>query len=305
MVFFALVAAVLMSPPPDNSLSDDIFRNPAQYARLVVKPQKIIDLQQFKKAQKQAGADEGAKAKDEEGKFGKRDAEKKEADASKKGAPTVDKDRREEDRKLVSQAGLLGALGRGAASDVFGPGGLGTGINTALGGLTGGQGLGDAQGVGGLGARGTGTGGGGTGLGIGGLGTRGTGRGGPGGTGGLGLGRGGKEITKIIPGKTTVVGGLDKDVIAQVIRRHQNEIQFCYEKELQKNPALGGKIAVVWTIEATGQVSDATVAETTMGNRSVEDCIVSRIRRWKFPEAQSGGSTVVTFPWIFKQAGEE
>jgi hypothetical protein len=48
---------------------------------------------------------------------------------------------------------------------VFGPGGLGTGINNSLGGLKGGAGAVDAHGVGGLGSRGTGSGGGGTGLG--------------------------------------------------------------------------------------------------------------------------------------------
>jgi hypothetical protein len=32
---------------------------------------------------------------------------------------------------------------------------------------------------------------------------------------------------------------------------------------------------------------------------------VQRIRRWKFPEPQGGGVVNVTFPWIFKAAGDE
>jgi TonB family protein len=91
----------------------------------------------------------------------------------------------------------------------------------------------------------------------------------------------------------------------KVIKRHQNEIKFCYEQELQKNPALAGKVAVAWTIDATGGVSEANISESSISNANVESCIEQRIRRWKFPEPQGGGVVNVTFPWIFKAAGDE
>jgi TonB family protein len=185
---------------------------------------------------------------------------------------------------------------------VFGPGGLGTGINNSLGGLKGGAGLGDAHGVGGLGSRGTGPGGGGTGLGLGGLGTKGTGHG-AGGFGSIDLGGRGKDSVRVVPGKTTVVGGLSKDVIAKVIKRHENEIKFCYEQELNKTPNLNGKVAVQWVIDPAGSVSDANVTETSLSNNNTESCMLARIRRWKFPSPEGGGVVTVTFPWIFKPAG--
>lgn len=299
MAFFALVAAMIITPIAVGGEGDDIFANPAKYVKMVVKPEKKQEIKKFKDL---SGVEEGAKAKDKEGKFGKQDAKKNEADPSKKGAPVVDANKREEDRKKVSSL-MAGMFGGGAASNVFGPGGLGTGINNALGGLQGGAGVGDAQGVGGLGSRGSGSGGGGTGLGLGGLGTKGGGRG-AGGYGSIDLGGRGKDSTRVIPGKTTVVGGLDKDVIMKVIKRHQNEIKFCYEQELQKNPALGGKVAVAWTIDPAGSVNEANVSESSISNANVEGCILQRIRRWKFPEPQGGGVVNVTFPWIFKAAGE-
>lgn len=300
MAFFALVAAMVLTPMGYGSDGDDIFANPSKYVKMVVKPEKKQEIKKFKDL---SGVAEGAKAKEKEGKFGKQEAKKQDADPSKKGAPTVDANKREEDRKKVSSL-MAGMFGGGASSNVFGPGGLGTGINNALGGLQGGAGVGDAQGVGGLGSRGSGAGGGGTGLGLGGLGTKGGGRG-RGGYGSIDLGGKGKDSTRVIPGKTTVVGGLDKDVIMKVIKRHQNEIKFCYEQELQKNAALGGKVAVAWTIDPTGGVSEANVSESSIGNANVESCIVQRIRRWKFPEPQGGGVVNVTFPWIFKAAGED
>jgi TonB family protein len=298
MAFIALVAAMVITPLDGGGDGDDIFSDPSKYVKMVVKPEKKQEVKKFDKS----GAKEGEKAKEKEGKFGKQDAKQKDADPSKKGAPVVDVNKREEDRKKVSSL-MAGMFAGGAASNVFGPGGLGTGINNALGGLQGGAGVGDAQGVGGLGSRGSGAGGGGNGLGLGGLGTKGGGRG-AGGS-GLDLGGRGREGTRIIPGKTTVVGGLDKDVIMKVIKRHQNEIKFCYEQELQKNPALGGKVAVAWTIDPSGAVSEAAVSESSISNANVESCIVQRIRRWKFPEPDGGGIVNVTFPWIFKAAGDE
>lgn len=300
MAFFALVAAMIITPLTGGGEGDDIFANPSKYVKMVVKPEKKQEIKKFKDL---SGIAEGAKAKEKEGKFGKQDKDKKEADPSKKGAPVVDANKREEDRKKVSSL-MAGMFGGGAASNVFGPGGLGTGINNALGGLQGGAGVGDAQGVGGLGSRGSGSGGGGTGLGLGGLGTKGGGRG-AGGYGSIDLGGRGKDSTRVIPGKTTVIGGLDKDVIMKVIKRHQNEIKFCYEQELQKNPSLGGKVAVAWTIDPSGGVSEANVSESSIGNANVESCIVQRIRRWKFPEPAGGGIVNVTFPWIFKAAGDD
>jgi len=296
--FAAFIAAMFLSPRSEQRSSADDFASQAAVAKFLVTKRP-----EPPKPAKLSGAEEGAKAEKEEGKFGKEEAKQVEAAPSKPGAPTVQKDKKELDRKKVASAGLLGALkGRdGAISDVFGPGGLGSGINNALGGVKGGAPMGDARGVGGLGSRGTGPGGGGTAIGLGGLGTQGTGRGTGGG--GIDLGGRGKDITKIIPGKTTVVGGLDKDVIQKVIRRHQNEIKYCYESELNKRPDLAGKVAVAFTIDPTGSVSEASVTETTLGSSAAEQCMLSRIRRWKFPEPKGGGVVAVTYPWIFSPAG--
>ncbi len=289
MAFFALVAAMVLTPLGFGGDGDDIFGNPSKYVKLMIKPEKKVEIKKFKDL---SGIKEGEKPKEKEGKFGKQDAKKDQADPSKK---------RMDDQKKVSS--LMASMFGGSSKSLF-EAGLGTGVNAALGGLTGGAGVGDAQGVGGLGSRGSGAGGGGMGLGLGGLGTKGGGRG-RGGYGSIDLGGKGKDSTRVIPGKTTVVGGLDKDVIMKVIKRHQNEIKFCYEQELQKNQALAGKVAVAWTIDPSGGVSEANVSESSMSNANVESCIVQRIRRWKFPEPAGGGVVNVTFPWVFAGAGAE
>jgi len=297
LAFVALLTGVVLTSPDLRPL--DASNTAQKYIRFLVRPQRRAQAEK-KKASLAAKAAEKEKLAKEE--------EKQRTEPSRPGAPARDQKKREEDRRRVMNAGLLGALkGKPGASNIFGPGGLGSGVNNALGGLRSGAGMGNQQGVGGLGSRGSGPGGGGVGLGMGGLGTKGlgTGAGGSGkdGYGSLDLGNRTKESTRIIPGKTIVVGGLSKEVIARVIRSHQHEIKYCYEVELQKNPSLSGKVAVVFTIDPTGVVSDTKVSDTSLHNSATEQCMLARIQRWRFPEPQGGGEVNVTFPWFFKPAG--
>ena len=303
MLFFLMV---YITPRNDDSYSDDLSRNQQRFTKYQVKPPEKVDQPKFKDL---SGAKEGEKSKGEEGKLGKEEAKKKEADPSKKGTPEVDPNKKEKDLAKIKKLGLVAALsklgvgGGSAASNVLGPGGLGSGINNSLGGTKGGAGLGDAYGVGGMGTRGTGAGGGGNALGIGGLGTKGSGHG-RGGYGDIDLGGRGKDETVFVPGHTTVVGGLSREVINRVIQKHYNEIKYCYEKELSKDPGLYGKITVLFMIDGTGRVGEALVQQTTMSSEPVEGCIVNHVRRWVFPQPAGGGTVQVTYPYVFKASGQ-
>ena len=303
-LFFLVVS---ITPSPDEGVSDDLTNNQQRLTKYEVKPAE--NKTQTAKFKDLAGVKEGEKAKGPEGKLGKDDAKKKEADPSKKGAPVADPGKKESDLRKVRKLGLIAALskmgvgGGSAASGVLGPGGLGSGINNALGGVKGGAGLGDAYGVGGMGTRGTGSGGGGNALGIGGLGTKGNGSG-RGGYGSIDLGGRGKDETIFVPGNTTVVGGLSREVINRVIQKHYNEIKYCYEKELTHDPGLYGKITVLFVIEGTGRVGDALVQQTTMSSEPIESCVINHVKRWTFPAPQGGGTVQVTYPYVFKSSGQ-
>jgi TonB family protein len=305
LVLFWLM--VRIAPHPDETVTDDLAGNQQRIAQYQVKPREK-PVEEQPKPRDVSGAQEGAKAREEEGKLGKREEKKKQAAPSRKGAPAVEPDKREADRRKVMKVGLVAALskigaGAGGASNVLGPGGLGIGLNNAVGGVRGTASPGDAYGLGGLGSRGTGQGGGGTALGIGGLGTKGSG-GGAGGYGDVDLGGRGKEETRFVPGRTIVVGGLSRDVINRIIQRHYNEVKYCYEKELTKDPGLYGKVAVVFVIDGSGKVGDALVQQSTMGSAAVEGCILSHVRRWAFPAPEGGGTVQVTYPYVFKSSAQ-
>jgi TonB family protein len=291
-VFF--VVATFITPQVNRSLVDEMFKNQNRFAEMILKaPEEEKKLKKLDLSGK-----EGSKAKDDEGKFGKKDKPKEDKMASKAGAQRVDPNKREKDRKIAMNSGLLGMLkgGDSAVSNVFGPGGLGTGINNAMGGLQG-SAMGDAGGAGGLGTRGTGAGGGGNSLGIGGLG-RGTGRGG-GGRGNIDLGGRGKGRTRIVPGRTVIKGSLSKEAIARVIRRNLARFKYCYEKQLNANPNLSGKVSVYFTIAPTGSVAQASIRESSVGDKKVDSCVAGVMKSLKFPKPKGGGIVVVTYPFVF------
>ena len=296
LIHMFFMVAAFVTPHYQTSLTDDLFKNENRFAQMILKaPEK----EKKRKKLDLSGSKGGAKHKGDEGKFGKKDKPKKDALASKAGAPRVDPNKREKDRKIAMNSGLLGMLGKGsgAVSNVFGPGGLGTGINNAMGGLRG-SAMGDAGGAGGLGTRGAGAGGGGNSLGIGGLGTHGHGRG-TGGYGNIDLGGRGKGETRIVPGRTIIRGSLSKEEINRVIRRNLARFKYCYEKQLNANPNLSGKISVYFMISPTGSVGKASIRESSMNDSAVEKCVTKVMKTLKFPQPRGGGVVVVTYPFVF------
>ncbi len=106
-----------------------------------------------------------------------------------------------------------------------------------------------------------------------------------------------------IPEEASVDGGLDSGLIADVVRRNLGQIRFCYEQGLQLNSALSGRVAVNWVIDGSGRVKTAKVKNTSLNNRTVEDCILRRLRTWKFPIPEGNQDVPVSYPFLLKRTG--
>ena len=318
-VALLLFLLMIFSVPPDpKSLSLDLFNSDNRFVKFLIKPPEEKE-EEIPEWLKKKGPDEqggkGKRHKGEEGKMGKKTSKNKEGLYGLKGPkdnpdPHLAKKLAEEQAK---NAGILGVLKMTEGShiaSIFGRDtALGNDAEDVLGGLIGNQ-IGEAYGVGGLGLVGTGSGGGGTGEGTIGLGNLGTiGKGGGGGNGsGYGRGAGGlggrrAKAPDVIPGQANVRGSLDKEIIRRIIRRHINEVKYCYEQELTKKPDLGGRIMVQFTIAASGQVIASVLQNSTMGNARVENCIVQAVRRWEFPKPLGGGIVIVSYPFVLTPAG--
>jgi len=285
-VMFGVILAT-MPPPPDN----EVMEIPDRFVELLLEEPEI---QKSQEPDKNPDAGEGAKAKKEEGKVGKKDAKMEKAKGNK-----VEMNKRQVDKEIAESAGVLGALRDGSELDgVFGSSGLNSDLLGGIGGLIGAKGV--QFGSGGLGSRGSGLGGGGTAGGLGGLGTKGRGSGASGyGTGGGHFGSKGEGKIGTIGGEAIILGALDKSLVDAVVRRHLNQIRYCYQRELTKNPSLGGKVVVKFVIAKDGTVSSATTKSSTLGNAAVEGCINGRFMRFQFPEPKGGGIVIVSYPFLF------
>lgn len=172
----------------------------------------------------------------------------------------------------ASSGGAIGAAfgGHGASTVGGGAGGAKQGASFKLGGVgTAGKG----GGVGGL-ARGSGT--------------------------GLATGNVGAGDVALVDEETVVEGGLDRDVIADIIKKNLGQIRYCYERQLSSNPDLYGKVMVKFTIDAGGAVGEPKIDGSTMKSALVEGCILRRVATWKFPLPKGGTQVKVAYPFLFK-----
>jgi len=295
------IASFLATPKVTVELEEQLFKNRSRFihsAFIQEKEQKdkkslLKDLNSGPKS---------AKAKGSEGKAGDKKSKNNEGKLANKGKP---------DDKEVARSVLDNILGFGkgatARGKIFGSGGLGGDLRAAMGNIRGRR-VGDASGNSGLGARGKGPGGGGlsmASMGLGALGTAGFGGGGDGDYGNNAANLGKKQEREVVISQGTPVirGSLDKELIRRVIKRHINQIRYCYERQLQASPGLNGKVRIEWVITAQGGVRNTKVVESTMADVKVERCMKRKIRTWLFPKPKGGGIVIVTYPWVLKPTG--
>ena len=295
-------------PPDIDGFRLDSFDANNRFVKFIVQPPKTEEPDVpdwFEKLQKQKK--KAAKAKGDQGKAGKKDSKEKDKKMAIKG-PKDNKElqiRRAKILEKVRDVGALRALSDGGlSSTLFGTDRtIGSDAIHAMGGWSG-KTVGVSQGFGGFGAVGMGRGGGGfseNSLGVGGIGLKGRAGGDKKfGRGAGNLGERSGRVPKVIPGKASVTGALDKAIIRRVINKNRQAIKYCYDKELQKKKDLHGKIVVTFVISPTGRVVKSSVKQSTMKNKSVEDCIAERVRRFKFPAPKGGGIVEVSYPFIFK-----
>ncbi|MCA9554972.1 MAG: TonB family protein, partial [Myxococcales bacterium] len=166
----------------------------------------------------------------------------------------------------LAQSGGLGMIGTGA-----GGGGKGTGIG-ALGGITGTD-IGDSMGHGGLG------------------------------TAGGGYGRVGKKGLRArihASSAPEVQGSLSKDAIQAVIKRAAPRFRRAYERALQRNPTLAGKVVLQITVGPDGKVVDVQLKSTTLGDKDLGEALMKVARTLRFPKPAGGGKIVISYPLVFK-----
>ncbi len=320
-LFASLVLTLFyFQPPRPRGLSSDLLSTDSRLIQFLMEPEELEEPEpEWMHGSDQSGGGTGKAHEGEQGQMGDEKAQKTKNKYGIKGPednadPQMARERAEQEAKT---AGILGTLAsmQGSFNAPTSPYGadfaLGNDPNSALGAMTGSD-IGQNFGFGGLGLRGTGRGGGGLGqgtIGMGNFGTIGRGGGRGEGEGGYGRGAGGFRgrsagVPQVRSGGAEVRGSLSKEVIRRVVRRHINEVKFCYEQQLNSRPDLQGRVTTKFVISPTGSVQSAMVSASTLSNQEVESCIVRAVRRWTFPAPDGGGVVVVNYPFLLDSAGQ-
>ena len=110
----------------------------------------------------------------------------------------------------------------------------------------------------------------------------------------------GQAGLSVLDEEVEVEGGLDPEIIANIIRKHLGEILYCYERQLTIHPDLFGKLSIKFIIGATGNVENTRIIQNSLKNNIVENCVTQRISQWKFPAPKGGTQVIVSYPFLFK-----
>lgn len=82
-----------------------------------------------------------------------------------------------------------------------------------------------------------------------------------------------------------------------VVRAKQGQLTYCYEEQLRSDPSLSGRVEIRWNV-AGGRVTQASVVANNTGNAMLGQCIVRKIKRWRFPTDVEGSTT---WPFVFRK----
>lgn len=122
---------------------------------------------------------------------------------------------------------------------------------------------------------------------------------------------------------TTGNYSLSREVIRRVVWVHINQIKFCYQQALSKQPTLAGRLTALFQIDPLGRVQTLTLRDSEVpplllpGPGSAPpviakplplsqapallSCIEGTMRLWEFPPTPFyAGVTEITYPFILK-----
>ena len=88
------------------------------------------------------------------------------------------------------------------------------------------------------------------------------------------------------------------------VRAREPQLQFCYQETRAQNPNLVGSATVAVAVAADGSVMNANIIRSSWserGSETIEQCVLSRVRSWKFPISDPAEQNLHSFAVIFSR----
>ncbi|MFN7131172.1 MAG: AgmX/PglI C-terminal domain-containing protein [Myxococcales bacterium] len=95
----------------------------------------------------------------------------------------------------------------------------------------------------------------------------------------------------------------DRLAVQTVVQHHMPEIQECYEGVLaDTGQRIEGRVSVGFIVDSEGMVSQARALpkKSTMKDPRVVECVLSSVRRWRFPRPGDNRDHPIEYPFDLK-----
>lgn len=94
------------------------------------------------------------------------------------------------------------------------------------------------------------------------------------------------------------VGELDDAAIQRALAAYQGAMSACHTRALNRDPGVHGRLVLQIRVAPTGEVLGVEIAENGTFSTVLEDCLRSKILRWRFPTF-SGDEASFSIPLVF------
>ena len=100
------------------------------------------------------------------------------------------------------------------------------------------------------------------------------------------------------------IGGLDETKVKQVFQRSAAKLSACYDRGAERLPYLAGEVSFRLRITPVGGVRWAHVKDSSLGDRSTEECMLAILKSASWPLPQ-GGEGLAENSFTFEPGSEE
>lgn len=91
----------------------------------------------------------------------------------------------------------------------------------------------------------------------------------------------------------------DESEIYKTIISYVGGLKYLYNNALRKDSTLKGKVSAKIIVGQDGKVKEATLVSSTLNSKDLEEAILNRILKWKFPELIGGDEFSIIYTFDF------
>ena len=106
-----------------------------------------------------------------------------------------------------------------------------------------------------------------------------------------------KETVELLKATKEDPGVLSREEIRKVVRKNLATLDPCYRRH---HPDMIGWLNIEWVVDKSGKVVTTALKRNTSKKKDLADCVMEKIRRWRFPEPRGGGNVTVMYPFHFE-----